>query len=498
MARTWRKGPRCNVDNCPSYLWSTVNGVQQCQNGHVRQGVETVEDEGETLALGSRIRQQHDRARKEAAIVLASQHAESEEVFHGEEASRIVRQLVQDLLKAQVAWLVRTKRAPPELNTTVKSIWGLILEDSVTQYKTVTYVLAPSIVLLGCIRMRLPIFALNIARWISRYEMPYYDTSKWLDKSKLARIAPGMRPKDMTGNFLRIHRRTMELAVMLAGKYGVTFPEPPWQALVYQLVHDLMLPPYVYQATFRLQKFLRDKIPKVGESNDSPEIYYITLVFFAARLLYGFDEVPHSYPEDDVAVDRMHQGVWADIMRKVWLEEEQLDREDERLAILWQESKIDHFVDWYQEQHATKTLDIQLERLFPAPSAPSAEGSHVVADYPNSAIFDELNMMLWTEVPVEPETEPGTEHKPEPRAGDVPGLPYLHLTRYAGRIQPIPSTLKVLIQLLGRFAHVDRPELQLQRVERHVRQVHKKIYQELEHLGEIRAEWAPAFTKHAY
>lgn len=489
MARAWRKGPRCGVENCPSRLWSTVNGVQQCQNGHVRHGVETIEDEGETLALGSRIRQRHDRVREQAAMVIASQRAESEEVYHGEEAARIVRRLVQDLLKAQVAWLVRSKHAPPELNQTVKALWSLVLDDSITQYKTVSYALAPSVILLGCTKMRLPIFALDVTRWISRYEMPYLDSSKWLDKSILAKIAPGMRPKDMTGNFQRIHRRTMELASMLNSKYGVSFPSPPWQALVYKVVRNLMLPPYVYLATFRLQKLVEPRVPKLGQSSESPEVYYITLVFVAARLLYGFDGMPHSYSVDEVAIDCLQQEVWANLMRKVWLEEEQLDREDERLAIFWNESKIDHFIDWYHEQHATQKLDAQLEKLFPLPQLGNSPERNVTADYPELDILNELNVLLWAEEPS------NQEHEPD---GHPPGFPYLHVTKYAGRNQTIPPMLKLLKDLLAQFARIERPEVYLQRVERHVRQVHQKIYQELEQLGEIRVDWVPPFTKHAY
>lgn len=116
ILKRFPRGEGCS--ECRAKKWYVENGFRYCQNGHrVQSWVEYDATEEDVQGLGQVTRRKrHDTDNEKRSKRLS-----------GAAARTLFLECLQILLRKQVAWMVREKNHPAELEAVVKDLWDLRL-----------------------------------------------------------------------------------------------------------------------------------------------------------------------------------------------------------------------------------------------------------------------------------------------------------------------------------------------------------------------------------
>lgn len=114
--RKFPRGQKCEYEGCGSRRYYIEDGKQFCRNGHEQQGFSQVQaDEDDFNSQGRKTR------------LKRTQKEKVELVLSGRDAIKLFLQAYQLVLWKQVAWLVKVKGLPAELETVVRDLWAVRL-----------------------------------------------------------------------------------------------------------------------------------------------------------------------------------------------------------------------------------------------------------------------------------------------------------------------------------------------------------------------------------
>lgn len=241
---------------------------------------------------------------------------------------------------------------------------------------------------LGCVLLRVPVYINDFNRWVYRYEIPYMKSLMLLPHS-MRRKLPLYYHSQLTPRGAptadRLHEEVQKLVHLFKDKHRLEFPAPTWDPLLFKLVRDLLLPPEIWVATRSLlreggigygprkERWWKPELQSARrlEKRKIPEILCVCAVVVCTKLCFGldFDEVdreesPHGGsrrgdPSSQYSVPNqtVNWSMWADMLRKLWIEDESLSEADEREVLFWDQAKIDRYLSWFEENFIGTTIE---------------------------------------------------------------------------------------------------------------------------------------------
>lgn len=208
---------------------------------------------------------------------------------------------------------------------------------------------------LACVLLRIPIYIYDIQRWIYRYEFPFMnltsllpsDILRGLSATYVAMITPTALPN--TG---QLHESTINLAQLLRSQ-NVMLPFLNYKPLLFKIVRDLFLPPeilagailFIQKTQFKGLGF--QEATETGSINHPkysfPEVLCLVSVILCTKLYLGLDGDPlHNHIEYD-------QELYADMLRKTWLEDDCFGFAEEREVVYWNDAEKQRYLDWFEK-----------------------------------------------------------------------------------------------------------------------------------------------------
>jgi RNA polymerase I-specific transcription initiation factor RRN7 len=375
------------VNNCKTRLWQIIDGRRVCQNGHVQEGdLEVGEDEDDFVPSQRR-------------LDLPSQRSKTQEqkegvILYGVDGHGLYMQCVQLLLRKQVKWLIEEKRAPVELEQVVRSLWAMEVnaskfanmpvgdgqEETKGSEPAVGIELLHTVAIcyLGCLLVQFPIYVYDLNRWIYRCEFPFMNAIFVLPRSVTVRLLQyyqrALSPRSLPSMGL-LHDTVCHVIMRYKKSYGLTFPPINWKPLLYKMVSDLLLPPEIYLAAERLAvaldlSFEYEETKNRTNTWSYPELSLMTTVLFCTKMCFGLDGVGRfSANLSTPACQHVDWQMWADLLRKFWVEDECFFDADERDVLFWDSAKISRYLTWFEGnvgfQNPPQTNEVKLYDLFP-------------------------------------------------------------------------------------------------------------------------------------
>ncbi|KAH8889783.1 hypothetical protein GQ53DRAFT_689723 [Thozetella sp. PMI_491] len=278
---------------CPSRKWYQESGRRYCENGHqVEDWYEVDEEGGEHFGQTGHV----TRLRKEVKEKKAKH-------LTGPIARELFLECLQVVLRKQIAWLVKVKGLPPELEVVVRDLWDLrirnfqgvrgadktygtreartgsrsLSEETLFSSQAVPEVdeeaarakgrkvdldwtgddwVVPNVretlglCYLGCVLLREPVRIGDLYKWVRSDGMPYFGTIDLLPRHLRERLpAYGQRllmamPSSLDGS--DIHETVTELTLGYRKNWDVVFPTLNVPQLLVLYLRDLALPPFIY------------------------------------------------------------------------------------------------------------------------------------------------------------------------------------------------------------------------------------------------------------
>lgn len=363
----WTRGARCGTNNCRSRLWRVVNGQKVCQNGHIREGeIEMADDEDNFFTAGGR------SMRMGGASQVGVETTGSKRLY-GHDGHILVVRCLQLVVKAQIQWLIKHQNAPKELEGVARGLFG-IYADSLSDEKeiklfadsegkkrkkeqdrpklTVRLIDTVVVTFLSCTLLRLPIYHYDLLRWIAHYKFPYTSLFKVIPHEMLDKVGINMlstfhaAPMISSG---QLADKTASMAVYLRDYYDIQIPPTVVEPLLFKMIRDLFLPPEVYPAAIKLLRGCDITFEWTETTNYGcrPEAYCFAAIFFCAKLCYGLDDVKrHPKRTTEPSHQIVDWELWASMVRRVWIEDENFGLVENQEPLFWDTAKIKRFLKW--------------------------------------------------------------------------------------------------------------------------------------------------------
>lgn len=227
---------------------------------------------------------------------------------------------------------------------------------------------------LGCVLLRIPVYIYDFNRWVYRYEIPYmkslmlvpYEMRKKLPMYYHSQLTPRGAPIAD-----RLHEELQKLVFLFHDSHKLDFPAPSWDPLLFKVVHDLLLPPEVWVAARKLlaqgqvNQWWKPDLQRTRriEKRRMPELVCVCTVVVCVKLCFGLEDDSDYRGDiinpDSVANLGLNWSVWADMLRKLWVEDESLSEADERDVLFWDEAKLDRYLTWFEENFIQQGADHQ-------------------------------------------------------------------------------------------------------------------------------------------
>ncbi|OBA28898.1 hypothetical protein HANVADRAFT_5180, partial [Hanseniaspora valbyensis NRRL Y-1626] len=254
--RTYRRGPVCGVQNCPSTLYFSLNGHRTCQYGHVMSNDFEFDDDAVPasasggsgpaamgtirrlkLGLDSRGNFTSNEAVKRGYAKVMANRKKEREILYGEEGKELYCNICQSLLEWQVCKMSEILELD-ELEAKIYEnivfeIWSKYLEammnfdeidiekESMANKDAQLNLLKLDLLSLLCIHylaltmvMKLDIFTVDLVRMIESFELPHLNCLKLFPFDNQLRKLPSYFIKRISGkqifpdnNVLAFYRR---------------------------------------------------------------------------------------------------------------------------------------------------------------------------------------------------------------------------------------------------------------------------------------------------
>lgn len=438
----WISGPRCGVDNCPSTLYTVINGLTQCQNGHIQHGVEFGEDD-DVDRFGS---QMHRRRDKIVKLDFKESH-----LIVGAEYERLHRKGLAAIFRTQVDIVAKTFNLPWQFQEEARRMWFLFSRNKYYWDSPifVTVSQTPQVLCIVLRRFKLPVYNVDIMRMFRSGTLPYLVANSLPEIRKLPIDSQPFEPTP-----INIYTKSVSPGIpQYFMKLGVEFYKPPIEPLYFKMLSDLMLPPTLYSPARRVAEIVAQERKKDATQRSARgDIWFrhifqaerevLWSIFIALKLTYSFDGIPRS--DNKWSRDHPDWGSWTDILLKFWLEQNTFISLDDREAINWDKETADKFLAFFNViMHKPKPPPEMKQRvldMFPLPDEASPFDTYDPEVH--LELFELLNSIPPSQV----------DDTPEPYG--EPGACYQSYSSDPNAAWNIPSQLEDIYKLGASFSNM--------------------------------------------
>ncbi|ORY64898.1 uncharacterized protein BCR38DRAFT_523464 [Pseudomassariella vexata] len=393
-------GERC--EECSARYWYAQDGLRYCRNGHQLEGFASHEaGEDDFNPTGKVTRKKRER-RERIAVKL-----------EGAAGRELYLEVLQLILRRQLWWLVKDKGLPQELEAVVKGLWDLrvrnlplrgegesgkevgpesetesffsaqsdtgteLSEDDAASVSTRSW--APeagrswkmpklmdtlALCYLGCLTMRLPVTTADFQVWAQKGDMEFLAVVNSLPQNVRDRLPAqyhrALEVKDhiKTGKLLSA---VQEMAISFNFNFEIKFPALNYVPMLVHYIEELTLPLNIYLTVKCLAEMLQADFsyPLSGakkriRSMNNPEVFLLTLVVVATKLLHpldGIERPPASH--NDPRVMQLNWKEWQHARTKrdgtKGLEKGTEYRVTANEALTLDKTKLDDYMDWFEK-----------------------------------------------------------------------------------------------------------------------------------------------------
>lgn len=449
MTEAFTRGRVCGVENCPTNLWHIVNGRPVCRYGHVAQGIEIGLDD-EDFTQGQYISSARTRLIKEERA--------STRLFGAAEFD-LYSQCFLKVLIVEAKSLVERLNMPPDVVPVIRALWLMAIDyrrtkrpASVNKKTLMTESMA--LCYLGCIYLGLPVFPMDFFHWAKTDAFPFINASRFLapgDRNKLSSHSLYLFSGGGIPSHYGLRLSVVRLASCFAEIGGLQLPPVSWQLLLWKLVKNLLLPPATYLATISLIHELRiEKILGTPWSitERDPMINTAAALVVTAKLAYGMDHIHRDTASHEVASDHPDWEVWADIVRKLWIINDDLFSDDFEHVMYWDRETSRSFMSWFRELYSNVTpadgADPKMLEFFPIDKFDKYSYKDNLID---RKVIEELTEVLYKSIePVKKSAGSETPHW-------LPGNLYFIYNRSCDAMSP---NTDILCEAIARILGIER------------------------------------------
>ncbi|ANB11153.1 Rrn7p [Sugiyamaella lignohabitans] len=207
---------------------------------------------------------------------------------------------------------------------------------------------------LGCVTIRSPVYLYDFQKWIERLEFPFIRALAYLPLEMSQKVV-GTHYRGLLSPEIPRDGKLHGLLAELGSFYihsGVTFPPQPVEPLLFRMIKDLLLPPEIYVASEKLAEALEISLLVSISNHYYPqfETALFGVIIIAVRLCYGVGDewtrVPKSYSTP--ASKTIDWDLWCDIMRKIWVEDDEFFDVNESDICYWDPEKSERYLSWVE------------------------------------------------------------------------------------------------------------------------------------------------------
>lgn len=401
MVTNWHKmrgSERC--DECGSRRWYAGDDqLRYCENGHRLEGFATTDVGEDDYTMTGRVTKKKKERRKREALKL-----------EGPAAKKLYLQALQHVLRLQVDWV---KKEGLKLDTTegvtyeglTKELWGLVCllpgvmddqagEDSGTDAvasssepeaseaestttngwldrdgtnKLPNHTHTLALCYIAAVILKQPVTTADFHGWAQTGDVEYLAVLHRVPQNVKARLPAkyhrGLQIRDHIKPGKLLHT-VQELAMALDIHFQVKLPTLNYTEILVRHILELTLPVEVYLMVKCLAEILDygfefpDGTSRRVRTMDNPEVLLVTLVVVAAKFIYSLDGVDRPpIDHEDPRVKQINWTEWETAMAKKGKRSPSTDglergkeyRTTQNEALMYNENKIDDFMDWYEK-----------------------------------------------------------------------------------------------------------------------------------------------------
>ncbi|KAI9789192.1 MAG: Pol I core factor CF [Peltula sp. TS41687] len=434
------RGEVCGVENCRATQYYLEDGLWFCKNGHIREVQYVLSLASPLLSLKvivlysvltplqGRVQVHADDEQFGGGTqgTTTRRQREREEiparVFEGEKAFELFLQCYQLVLRKQAVWLVERQKVPAELETIIRDLWALRLQnlrlvsdasarlqdedggggerfysstsegggaqsqDEEERYSDPNLpVLRETLSLcyIGVLLLRLPLSLGDFYRWAIQGDIVYVRAIRSIPRDMRCHLPPEYQfALDHRTTTLRpdeLHRDTAKLALYYQKHFGLVLQSINTPLILFRYINDLALPLNTYHAVNKISAILKlsftFQCSPVKTQNDSfPEAKLMSLLVIAVKVSQCFDP-SKCMPRTDAepAALTIDWNVWVRAFRDS-KEDAQSLRRGEEMNVTENDvfrmngGQLDQYLDWYEKTWAEDgdtILPEALLKLFP-------------------------------------------------------------------------------------------------------------------------------------
>lgn len=323
-------------------------------------------------------------------------------MYRGAEGTDLYIKCLQLVLRHQLAFLLREKNLPAELETVVQDLWTLRImhlgdkisnqfqettsqtfstQETDTEAEDDPLVLSsrrnkllemPTLIdclalcYLGMLTLRLPVTPGDIYKWTIEENMPYMNAIRLLPPSMRARLPSTYHSVFSPYALLSLRRfysSAANLQMAMEHKFSIAWPALNVPVLLLQYLKHLALPLELFDATIRLGEKLGYDFALYMTPNrrlrvfDLPEARLISCLVICVKLMYPFNNTD-CYPRTliEPAATGIDWKIWSGLIQQQRGEgrsggnrytTELLSQVEENDVFLMSNDQLDQYLDFY-------------------------------------------------------------------------------------------------------------------------------------------------------